>query len=240
MPPRRGDGEKRRGGHIPRPPNAFILFRSSFVRSNQVPGRVEGNHSTLSKIVGLSAVRCPDPSLLPLQVCAGKRSRLLSARYGRTRLARRRQSTVLSIRTGAGPPRPMLSPGNVPPRTLTLPAGRTSPRPVSQSQTTIPVSPRSLISSSRESLVLISPPLSNSGRLPSNNLRPTPTLVQSPMSMPTPTPSPRTYPCALPLTRGPTPPLPPATTTGGPQHPPPSPRTVWVTNKIKTIPRSNH
>ncbi|KAF7374014.1 HMG box domain-containing protein [Mycena sanguinolenta] len=40
------------GGHIPRPPNAFILFRSSFIRSQNVPGRVEGNHSTLSKIIG--------------------------------------------------------------------------------------------------------------------------------------------------------------------------------------------
>ncbi|KAJ7202258.1 hypothetical protein B0H12DRAFT_1036018, partial [Mycena haematopus] len=39
-------------GYIPRPPNAFILFRSSFIRSQNVPGRVEGNHSTLSKIIG--------------------------------------------------------------------------------------------------------------------------------------------------------------------------------------------
>ncbi|KAJ7500273.1 high mobility group box domain-containing protein [Mycena galericulata] len=38
--------------YIPRPPNAFILFRSSFIRSQNVPGRVEGNHSTLSKIIG--------------------------------------------------------------------------------------------------------------------------------------------------------------------------------------------
>lgn len=38
--------------YIPRPPNAFILFRSAFIRSNRISGRVEGNHSTLSKIIG--------------------------------------------------------------------------------------------------------------------------------------------------------------------------------------------
>jgi len=38
--------------YIPRPPNAFILFRSSFIRSEKISGKVEGNHSTLSKIIG--------------------------------------------------------------------------------------------------------------------------------------------------------------------------------------------
>jgi hypothetical protein len=44
--------KKREVGHIPRPPNAFILFRSSFIKSESVPGNIEGNHSTLSKIIG--------------------------------------------------------------------------------------------------------------------------------------------------------------------------------------------
>jgi hypothetical protein len=38
--------------YIPRPPNAFILFRSAFIRSEKITGKVEGNHSTLSKIIG--------------------------------------------------------------------------------------------------------------------------------------------------------------------------------------------
>ncbi|THU77881.1 hypothetical protein K435DRAFT_599973, partial [Dendrothele bispora CBS 962.96] len=38
---------------IPRPPNAFILFRSAFIRSQKITGKVEGNHSTLSKIIGM-------------------------------------------------------------------------------------------------------------------------------------------------------------------------------------------
>ncbi|KAG6333834.1 hypothetical protein ID866_5253 [Astraeus odoratus] len=47
-----GHSKKRDASYIPRPPNAFILFRSSFIRSQQVPEKVEGNHSTLSKIIG--------------------------------------------------------------------------------------------------------------------------------------------------------------------------------------------
>lgn len=51
--PRRASHSKKRDpSYIPRPPNAFILFRSSFIRSQQVPEKVEGNHSTLSKIIG--------------------------------------------------------------------------------------------------------------------------------------------------------------------------------------------
>lgn len=65
MPPRRGHDEKTHRTHIPRPPNAFILFRSSFIRSKHVPGKVEGNHSTLSKIIGLSGF-CFVSSLLML------------------------------------------------------------------------------------------------------------------------------------------------------------------------------
>lgn len=52
MPRPTSHGKKRDASYIPRPPNAFILFRSSFIRSQQVPGKVEGNHSTLSKIIG--------------------------------------------------------------------------------------------------------------------------------------------------------------------------------------------
>ncbi|KAF9491193.1 hypothetical protein BDN71DRAFT_1453314 [Pleurotus eryngii] len=53
MPRPTSHGKKRDASYIPRPPNAFILFRSSFIRSQQVPGKVEGNHSTLSKIIGM-------------------------------------------------------------------------------------------------------------------------------------------------------------------------------------------
>ncbi|KAG7443674.1 uncharacterized protein BT62DRAFT_934905 [Guyanagaster necrorhizus] len=38
--------------HIPRPANAFMLFRADFVRQKHVPGSIETNHGSLSKIIG--------------------------------------------------------------------------------------------------------------------------------------------------------------------------------------------
>ncbi|KAK0199453.1 hypothetical protein DFS33DRAFT_1388598 [Desarmillaria ectypa] len=46
--------------HIPRPPNAFILFRSSFIKSQHVSTDVETNHSTLSKIIGMTWQGLPE------------------------------------------------------------------------------------------------------------------------------------------------------------------------------------
>ncbi|KAG9308222.1 hypothetical protein JVU11DRAFT_12239 [Chiua virens] len=57
---RRPTHSKKRGeDHIPRPPNAFILFRSSFIKSQHVSTEVETNHSTLSKIIGLTWQNMP-------------------------------------------------------------------------------------------------------------------------------------------------------------------------------------
>ncbi|KAH9485818.1 Repressor ROX1 [Psilocybe cubensis] len=49
----RPHGKRRDPSYIPRPPNAFILFRCAFIKEQNVPGKVEGNHSRLSKIIGL-------------------------------------------------------------------------------------------------------------------------------------------------------------------------------------------
>ncbi|PPQ91150.1 hypothetical protein CVT25_003055 [Psilocybe cyanescens] len=49
----RPHGKRRDPSYIPRPPNAFILFRCAFIKEQNVPGKVEGNHSKLSKIIGL-------------------------------------------------------------------------------------------------------------------------------------------------------------------------------------------
>ncbi|KAI0628673.1 hypothetical protein C8Q77DRAFT_1220828 [Trametes polyzona] len=51
-PARPSHAKKRDASYIPRPPNAFILFRSSFIRAQHIPGEIEGNHSALSKIIG--------------------------------------------------------------------------------------------------------------------------------------------------------------------------------------------
>ncbi|OBZ67697.1 Repressor ROX1 [Grifola frondosa] len=56
---RSGHAKKRPEDHIPRPPNAFILFRTSFIRNRHVPAQVETNHSTLSKIIGITWKKMP-------------------------------------------------------------------------------------------------------------------------------------------------------------------------------------
>ncbi|KAH6903203.1 hypothetical protein BKA70DRAFT_1433715 [Coprinopsis sp. MPI-PUGE-AT-0042] len=53
-------GRKKPDNHIPRPPNAFILFRSSFIKNRHVSTGVETNHSTLSKIIGLTWQNLPN------------------------------------------------------------------------------------------------------------------------------------------------------------------------------------
>ncbi|KAF8976161.1 hypothetical protein BDQ17DRAFT_1441241 [Cyathus striatus] len=49
---RQPPGKRRSQGYIPRPPNAFMLFRADFVRQKHVPGTIETNHGSLSKIIG--------------------------------------------------------------------------------------------------------------------------------------------------------------------------------------------
>ncbi|KII87953.1 hypothetical protein PLICRDRAFT_176703 [Plicaturopsis crispa FD-325 SS-3] len=49
---RQPPGKRRSMGYIPRPPNAFMLFRADFVRQKHVPGSIETNHGSLSKIIG--------------------------------------------------------------------------------------------------------------------------------------------------------------------------------------------
>jgi hypothetical protein len=58
-PRKAAHSKKKAPDHIPRPPNAFILFRSSFIKSQHVSTEVETNHSTLSKIIGLTWQNLP-------------------------------------------------------------------------------------------------------------------------------------------------------------------------------------
>ena len=51
---RSGHSKKKPDDHIPRPPNAFILFRAEFVKNRHIPDTIETQHSGLSKIVGAS------------------------------------------------------------------------------------------------------------------------------------------------------------------------------------------
>ncbi|KAJ3491572.1 hypothetical protein NLI96_g608 [Meripilus lineatus] len=56
---RSGHNKKKPDDYIPRPPNAFILFRSAFIKNRHVRAKVETSHSTLSKIIGITWGRLP-------------------------------------------------------------------------------------------------------------------------------------------------------------------------------------
>ncbi|KAG8901305.1 hypothetical protein FRB99_005405 [Tulasnella sp. 403] len=50
--PKASHAKKQPAGHIKRPKNAFILYRSNFVRTGQLGKEVESDHRKISKIVG--------------------------------------------------------------------------------------------------------------------------------------------------------------------------------------------
>jgi len=51
-PSKKSHARKQPEGHIPRPRNAFILFRCDFVRQKKIPESVENDHRNISRIVG--------------------------------------------------------------------------------------------------------------------------------------------------------------------------------------------
>ena len=51
-PTKKSHARKQPEGHIPRPRNAFILFRCDFVRQKKIPESVEADHRNISRIVG--------------------------------------------------------------------------------------------------------------------------------------------------------------------------------------------
>ena len=51
-PKKKLHAKKQPKGHIPRPRNAFILFRCDFVRQKTIPTEVEKDHRNISRIVG--------------------------------------------------------------------------------------------------------------------------------------------------------------------------------------------
>jgi len=50
--PRKSHGRKRPTSHIPRPPNAFMLYRSDFLKKGVIPAEVESKQYNISRIVG--------------------------------------------------------------------------------------------------------------------------------------------------------------------------------------------
>ncbi|KAK1231231.1 hypothetical protein PQX77_005655 [Marasmius sp. AFHP31] len=50
---RKSHARRQPPGHIPRPRNAFILFRCDFVKQKKIPEHVEANHRNISRIAGM-------------------------------------------------------------------------------------------------------------------------------------------------------------------------------------------
>ncbi|KAI0064967.1 HMG-box, partial [Artomyces pyxidatus] len=49
---KKSHAKRQPAGHIPRPRNAFILFRCDFVAQKKVPASVEHDHRNISRIAG--------------------------------------------------------------------------------------------------------------------------------------------------------------------------------------------
>jgi hypothetical protein len=52
LPAKKSHARKQPEGHIPRPRNAFIIFRCDFVAQKRIPASVEPDHRNISRIVG--------------------------------------------------------------------------------------------------------------------------------------------------------------------------------------------
>ncbi|KAG9090215.1 hypothetical protein FS749_000740 [Ceratobasidium sp. UAMH 11750] len=87
-PTKKSHSRRRPPGHIPRPRNAFILFRSHYVAAQLIPSKVENDHRHISK-VGTSAGVCTHILILGvdywrnLEHAATRRATNLGAEGGR-------------------------------------------------------------------------------------------------------------------------------------------------------------
>ena len=97
-------GKRPSQGYIPRPPNAFMLFRADFVKQRHVPGSIETNHGSLSKIIGNSTHF--DHSLFGIdsfdgQATAGVNCRWTKSAIGNSAQRKRNNNTKSGIQITA-------------------------------------------------------------------------------------------------------------------------------------------
>ncbi|KAF8647084.1 hypothetical protein AX16_006918 [Volvariella volvacea WC 439] len=69
-PSKKSHARKQPAGHVPRPRNAFILFRCDFVRQGKVPADVESDHRNISRIAGRIWREMSDKDKRPWMVMA--------------------------------------------------------------------------------------------------------------------------------------------------------------------------
>ncbi|PIL30883.1 transcription factor [Ganoderma sinense ZZ0214-1] len=74
-PTRSSHSRKKKPGHIPRPPNAFLIFRSELWNKEKIKGSVERDHRQISRIAGRYWQELSDAERAPYHVLAEKAKR---------------------------------------------------------------------------------------------------------------------------------------------------------------------
>ena len=80
-PPRSSHTRKKKPGHIPRPPNAFLIFRSELWNKEKIKSTVERDHRQISRIAGKYWQELSDVERAPYHVKAEEAKRLHALMY---------------------------------------------------------------------------------------------------------------------------------------------------------------
>ncbi|KAI1786305.1 hypothetical protein LXA43DRAFT_1065206 [Ganoderma leucocontextum] len=80
-PPRCSHSRKKKPGHIPRPPNAFLIFRSDLWNKEKIKSSVERDHRQISRIAGRYWQELSDAERAPYHVLAEEAKRLHAQMY---------------------------------------------------------------------------------------------------------------------------------------------------------------
>ncbi|TBU26377.1 hypothetical protein BD311DRAFT_452418 [Dichomitus squalens] len=79
--PRSSHSRKKKPGHIPRPPNAFLIFRSELWNKEKIKSSVERDHRQISRIAGKYWQELSDAERAPYHVKAEEAKRLHALTY---------------------------------------------------------------------------------------------------------------------------------------------------------------
>lgn len=80
-PVRSSHSRKKKPGHIPRPPNAFLIFRSELWNKEKIKSSVERDHRQISRIAGRYWQELSDAERAPYHVRAEEAKRLHAQTY---------------------------------------------------------------------------------------------------------------------------------------------------------------
>ncbi|KAM5530190.1 hypothetical protein V8D89_016142 [Ganoderma adspersum] len=80
-PARSSHSRKKKPGHIPRPPNAFLIFRSELWNKEKIKSSVERDHRQISRIAGRYWQELSDAERAPYHVRAEEAKRLHAQTY---------------------------------------------------------------------------------------------------------------------------------------------------------------